>query len=59
MSCVGRAPTTADEWFEIIDRCATAAGGASWHHSALLGLLVVALAGLAFLGIVATLGRIR
>jgi len=56
MNCL---PRSLDDILPTLDRCATAAGGASWHQSALLGLLVVALAGLAFLGIVATLGRIR
>jgi len=36
--CVGRAPTTIDEFFSIIDRCATSYGGTDWEQAALRGL---------------------
>ena len=35
--CVGRAPTTLDEWIALVDRCATSAGGEGWASLALLG----------------------
>ena len=49
MTCVGRAPNSIDEWTAIIERCATAAGGANWQTLALTGLLTLALLGLAVL----------
>ena len=43
MSCVGRAPNSIDEWTAIIERCASAAGGANWASQAILGAQALAL----------------
>ena len=43
MTCVGRAPNSIDEWTAIIERCATAAGGANWAQQAILGAQALAL----------------
>jgi len=47
MTCISRPPVTLDEWLAVIDNCATAYGGAAWPQLALVGLLTLALGGLA------------
>lgn len=37
MTCLGRPPTSPDEFWATIDRCATAYGGTDWASLAVLG----------------------
>lgn len=54
MTCVTTPPATLDDFLRLIDRCATAAGGADWAHTAMLGAAaaVVLFAVFALLGFV-------
>lgn len=56
MSCLVP-PATVDEFFEVINSCATLYGGEKWVETALVGLIAVTLVGLAMIGLVALFRR--
>jgi hypothetical protein len=57
MSCLVP-PRTIDEFFGVINSCASAYGGPDWVEQAILGLLALVLVLLAGIGLVAV-GRAR
>jgi hypothetical protein len=57
MSCLV-APQSLEQFFGLINSCATAYGGPDWVETAILGLLALALILLAGIGIIAA-GRSR
>jgi len=56
LTCLGPAPQTAD-LLALIDRCATAAGGADWPSLALTGLAAVVVLAFAVLAVAAMVLR--